>query len=94
MSTSTSRSNSFSNLATNTETAVKTGSGVLKAICVNTKGTVASVTSIYDGSVASGTLIATIDSLNLSGSFVYDVRFSTSLTIKCTGTPNITVIYN
>jgi len=64
-------------------------------VTINTKGTVASVCSIYDGDVATGTLIATIDSLALAGQFVYDVAFATSLTIQTTGTvaPNITVAY-
>ena len=95
MSTVYSKPNSYTHLATNTETAVKTGSGVLHSVTVNTKGTVASTLSIYDGSVASGTLIAVIDSLNIAGHFVYDVGFTTSLTIKTTGTvaPDITVVY-
>lgn len=93
MSTVTEKPNKYRNLATNTETAVKIGSGILHSVTINTKGTSASDVKVYDGSVATGTLIATIDSLNLAGQFVYNVQFVTSLTIKCTGTPDITVAY-
>lgn len=81
------------NIATATTTLIKTGVGHLHSVSVNTKGTVASVITIYDSTAASGTKIATIDSLNLSGSFIYDVSFSVGLTIVTTGTvaPDITV---
>lgn len=93
MSTAFIKPNLYANLATNTETEIKSGSGTLHSVTINTLGTTASVCSVYDGDVATGTLIATIDSLNLSGQFQYDVAFYTSLTIKCTGTPDITVAY-
>ena len=83
---------------TSTTTLVKTGPGTLKRITVGIKGTIgtiASLVTIYDNIVAAGTIIGVIDSLTLSGSFEFDVDFSTGLTIVTTGTvaPDITVIY-
>lgn len=82
-------------IATSTTTTVKSGAGVLHGITINTKGTVASTITIYDNTAASGTKIAIIDSLNLSGSFFYDAGFSTGLTVVTTGTlaPDITVLW-
>lgn len=86
---------SFVNIATVSTTTVKTGPGVLQSIVVNTRGTVASTVTVYNNTAASGAKIATIDSLNLSGTFIYGLAFSTGLTIVTTGTvaPDITVVY-
>jgi len=80
---------------TATTTLVKSSSGMLHSITVNTKGTVASAITVYDALTATGTPWAVIDSLNLSGPFIYDVNFTVGLTIVSTGTvaPNITVSY-
>jgi hypothetical protein len=82
---------SFTNITTSTTTTVKSGAGVLHLVNINADGTVASVTTVYDSLVGSGTKIATINSLNLSGPFQYDIAFSTGLTIVTTGAPDITV---
>lgn len=85
----------FANMTTATTTTIKSGAGVLHIINVNTLGTVASTVIAYDSLTASGTKIATINSLTLSGPFQYDIAFSTGLTIITTGTaaPDITVSY-
>ncbi len=84
------------NILTSTTTVVATGKGVLHGINVNTKGTVASTVTVYDNTAASGTKLATLDSLNLSGWNQFDVAFSTGLTIVTTGTvaPDITVSWH
>lgn len=86
---------SFTNITTATTTVVKSGAGVLHGITINTKGTVASTVTIYDNTAGSGTKIGIIDSLNLSGPFLFDAIFATGLTIVTTGTaaPDITVTY-
>lgn len=86
---------SFSNIVTATTTVVKSGAGTLHSISINSKGTVASVATVYDNTAASGTKVATLDSLNLSGTFIYDVAFATGITIVTTGTvaPDITVSF-
>lgn len=83
------------NLAAAATTLVDTGAGVLHAVTVNSKGTVASTVSIYDGLTAAGTLLAVIDSLNQVGTFGFDIAYSVGLCIVITGTvaPNITVAY-
>jgi hypothetical protein len=86
---------SFTNISTATTTVVKNGAGTLHAVIVNSKGTVASTLTVYDNTAGSGTIIAIIDSLNLSGTFEYDIDFATGCTIVSTGTvaPNFTVSY-
>ncbi len=82
-------------MSTATTTTIKASSGMLHAIVVNTKGTVASTIEVYDAASATGTPFAIIDSLNLYGTFNFDVYFDTALTLKTTGTaaPNVTVVY-
>ena len=91
----TSQGYSFSHIAAAATTNVKAGAGVLHAVIVNAKGTVASTLTIYDNIVGAGTVIAIIDSLNLSGTFEFDIAFATGLTIVSTGTvaPDFTVSY-
>lgn len=86
---------SYRNITTATTTVVKSGVGTVKGVLINSKGTVASVITIYDNTSATGTKIGTIDSLTLSGFFDLGVVFSTGLTIVTTGTvaPDITIIY-
>lgn len=86
---------SYAHISTSTTTTVKSGAGVLHNISVNTLGTVASATTVYDNTAGSGTVIAVINTLTLSGSFVLDVAFATGLTLVTTGTvaPDITVSY-
>jgi hypothetical protein len=86
---------SYAHISTATTTTVKSGAGVLHNISVNTLGTVASTCTVYDNTAGSGTIIAVINTLSLSGAFVLDVAFSTGLTLVTTGTvaPDITVSY-
>ena len=86
----------YTNISTSTTTVVKTGSGILHTININSLGTVASTVTIYDNTSASGTTIATLNSLTIGqGTYTFDVSFSTGLTIVTTGTvaPNVTVSY-
>lgn len=87
--------NSYAHISTSTTTTVKSGAGTLKAIIVNTLGTVASTTTIYDNTAGSGTVIGVINTLALGGTFTFDVQFTTGLTIVTTGTaaPDLTVSY-
>lgn len=82
-------------LAAAATTTVKSGAGYLHSIIVNSKGTVASTITVYDNTAGSGTVIAIIDSLGLSGAFTYDIAFTTGLTLVVTGTvaPDVTVSY-
>lgn len=76
--------NSFSNIVSNATTAVKSGSGVLDKITINTAGS-AWVLTIYDNTAASGTKIATMSG-NAQTTLHFNVRFATGLTIVTSGT--------
>ena len=86
----------FSNLLANATTLVKTGSGLLHGITINNAGASSNTCTVYDGLSAAGTVIATIDTVELNGrNLLYDVHFVTGLTIVIgTGTAaDITVAY-
>lgn len=86
---------SFTHIATSTDTVVKASAGTLHGINVNTKGTVASAITIYNNTTCTGAVIAVIDSLTLSGLFVYDVAASVGICVTTTGTvaPDVTALY-
>jgi hypothetical protein len=83
------------NITTAATTLVKTGAATLHTVSVNTLGTVASTTKIYDGTTAGGTLLATINSLTVTGTFTYDIACATGICVVTTGTvaPDVTVSY-
>lgn len=86
----------YSNLAANATTLLKTGQGLLHSIVINNAGASSNVCQVYDGLDAGGTLIATIDTVELNGRvLLYDVHFRTGLTIVMgTGTAaDLTVAY-
>lgn len=84
-------SNTYSAISTATTTACKSGSGVLVGILVTTVGS-SSTATVYDNTAGSGTKIATINTDAL-GSYLFNCRFATGLTIVTVGTPKITAIY-
>jgi hypothetical protein len=76
------------------DTEVKAGPGVVAKIVVNTAGAAGSTITLYDGPVATGTVIAIIDGTAL-GTYSYDVSCETSIhvaTVDGAGTLNITVL--
>lgn len=86
----------YSNITTNTTTVVKSGAGILHGITINNAGASANVLTIYDNTAGSGTVIGTIDTVELNGRYLpFDVRFGTGLTIvTATGTAaDVTVAY-
>ena len=85
----------YNHIVAATTTTVKTGAGVLHSISINSKGTIASITTIFDSTTGSGAVIGIVDSLKLFGSMTMDVQFTNGLTIVTTGTvaPDITVSY-
>lgn len=81
-----------SNIAASGTNTVKSGTGVLHAITINT--TVASTITIYDSLTGTGTKIGTIAASPAIGStFLFDVAFTTGLTIVTAGNSDITVSY-
>ena len=86
----------FRNLKANATTLVKTGAGMLHSVTINDAGASSNTCTLYDGLDASGTEIATIDTVELAGrSLLYDVSFGTGLTVVIgTGTAaNVTLAY-
>lgn len=85
----------YTHIATSATTIVKSGTGTLHSITINMLGTVASTITVYDNTAGSGTVIAVINSLSVTGTLTYDVAFTTGLTIVSTGTiaPDVTVSY-
>ena len=73
------------NITTNTTTIVKTGSGLLHSVTINTKGSSSNTIKLYDGLTAGGTLFATIDSTANVGFLLFNAQFSQGLTVV-TGT--------
>lgn len=82
----------YANISTNTTTTVKSGTGVLHAITINT--TAAATITIYDSLTATGTKIGTIAASPVIGSTLrFDVAFATGLTIVTAGASDLTVSY-
>lgn len=81
---------SYNHITTSTTTTIA-GPHVLKAVSINADGTVASTTTLKDGS----TTLAVIDSLNKTGTWLYNISCATSIVIVTTGTsaPDVTVTY-
>lgn len=84
----------YANITTDATTVVKSGSGLLHTICVNTPAATETIT-LYDNTAASGTKIGALTSFASSpGCFTYDINFLTGLTIvTATAAGDITVSY-
>jgi len=87
---------SYAHLNSTGTTTIKSGAGILRRVVVNTNGSGSNTFKIYDNTAGSGTVIATIDTVNaVGGFFEYGLAFSIGLTVvSATGTSaDITVIY-
>ena len=87
---------SYAHLNSTGTTTIKSGAGILRRVVVNTNGSGSNTFTIYDNTAGSGTVIATIDTVNaVGGFFEYGLAFSIGLTVvSATGTSaDITVIY-
>lgn len=81
----------YLHIPTATTTTVKTGTGVLHSITVGAKGLGAYV--VYDNTAGSGTKIADNLGSTVETTDVYDVAFTTGLTIVTAGASKLTVTY-
>jgi hypothetical protein len=79
------------NITTATTTTVKSGTGILGGIFVNT--TAAGTITVYDSLTASGTKIATLKASIAEGAYLRNVSFATGLTIVTGAASDITVSY-
>lgn len=84
----------FARISTNATTVVKSGYGTLRAITINTSGATATAT-VYNNTAGSGTIIAVINSAANPQTLVYDIAFTTGLTIVTAGTTpgDLTISY-
>lgn len=83
---------SFNHITTDTTTTVKSGSGTLHSIVINTLAATGTAT-VYDNTAGSGTVIAVIGT-GTAMTLIYDVAFATGLTIvTATAAADITVTY-
>lgn len=76
---------------TATTTTVKSGTGVLRSITLGE--TAAGPITIYDNTAASGTIIAVLKASIAEQTFMFDVAFSTGLTIVTAGASKLQVSY-
>ena len=84
----------YINITSQTTTTVKSGSGILHTVCVNTPAATETIT-IYDNTAASGTKIGTITVYaSTNPCLTYDVNFATGLTlVTATASSDLTVSY-
>jgi len=89
---------SYLNIPSAATTTVKSGSGLLHSIIITNPGATSNTIKIYDSTAASGTVIvdwSTSGGTPAAGSYIFDVSFTTGLTVVTAGTtsPNLTVTY-
>ena len=84
----------YKNITDQSTTTVKSGSGTLHTVCINTPAATETIT-IYDNTAGSGTKIGTATVYaSTNPCLIYDVAFSTGLTIvTATASSDITVSY-
>jgi hypothetical protein len=76
-------------------TTVKSGSGLLHSLTINTKGATSNIATLYDNTSGSGTVIAVVDLTSQIQTLLFDVGFNTGLTVVISGGTNgdITISY-
>lgn len=72
---------SYTNLAANATTVIRTGKGVLHAITINKKGASSNVCTVYDAVTATNPIAAIDTGHGGFGTLLYDVAFNTGLTV-------------
>ena len=82
--------NNYKKVAASSTTRLSNTSGVLHAIVLNTNG---GTVDIYDGLNDAGTSIGQIALDAPEGTFIYDIAYSTGLTVKTGATSNVTVVF-
>ncbi len=76
-------------------TTVKSGSGYLHSLTINTKGATANTATLYDNTSGSGTVIAVVDLTSNIQTLLFDIGFTTGLTVVIAGgtSGDITISY-
>lgn len=80
----------------NSAKVIKSGTGVLVGVVINSPGTGGATATLYDGTSTSGTVIAVISltTANIPVSLPYNINFTTGLTLVLNSTTaDVTVVY-
>lgn len=84
----------FVHITGNGTTVAKTGSGTLHSLLINVSGLLTTRATMYDNTGGSGTVIAVVDTTKASSLFMYNIAFTTGLTIVTSGgAVDLTVTY-
>ena len=83
-------SSHWQRINTNTTTTLKSGAGFLRRIIKSGAGQV----TIYDNTAGSGTTIQAFSSTAVQNTIVYDIPFTTGLTIVTSSGPDIVVVWD
>lgn len=78
-------------ISTATTTTVKTGIG--RMVRINITETAAGAITVYDNTAASGTILAAFKASVVEGTYEFNCRFNTGLTIVTAGASKLTVIW-
>lgn len=82
------------NVALNTPVTIKSGSGILRKVAVNTVGTGLASVTFYDSTTSSGTVIGALSLVSAIGSMDYNLNFANGLTMVInSSTADFTVVY-
>ncbi len=84
----------FVHITGNGTTVAKTGAGTLHSLLINVSGLLSTRATLYDNTSGSGTVIAVVDTTKASSLFMYNIAFTTGLTIVTSGgAVDLTVTY-
>lgn len=83
--------NNYAYISTAATTVVKASAGFLHSIVVN--GGTAGTIVVYDNPSGTGTIIASFDSTSALAAYLFDVQFTTGLTIVTGAATKVTVSY-
>lgn len=80
----------YTRISTNTTTTIKSGAGFLRRVIKMSGG----IVILYDNTVGSGTIIQVIAGTNPTGTIVYDLPFTTGLTVVSTNGPDAIFVWD
>ena len=84
----------FVHITGNATTVAKIGAGTLHSLLINVSGTLTTRATLYDNTSGSGTVIAVVDTTKASSLFMYNIAFTTGLTIVTSGgAVDLTITY-
>ncbi len=64
---------------------IKAGLGTIGTVTVNSRGTGGNTLTLYDGTDATGTVLAVIDTTAAQGSYLFDLLIGTGIFVELVG---------